>query len=285
MGEVEHYQSKEYLDDVFGKTDARPARRATYSLIFDDQLGTIEKPDWLIDGILPTRSLGVVHGQPGAGKTFLVLDWAMCVAEGHKWLGRAVQQGPVVYVLAEGWHGLNGRVSAWKMHNGVMSDDRSGVAFLGQPIRLIDPRDIMAFGDSVEATGVYPCLVVIDTLARNSTGIDENSAKEMGQIISNCDQLRQRFDCAVLLVHHSTKGGLSAPTLRGSSALNGAADTVVSVKQGEGDDQGFLVVGCEKQKDFAPFSPMKFRLVPVENSVVMSLDGHSRTIKQLEFPQ
>lgn len=282
---VEHYQDKSYLDDVFGKNPP-PVKRTVYPLVFDDQLHTIEKPDWLITGILPTRSLGVIHGQPGCCKTFLALDWGLSVAKGFDWRGRSVQQGNVVYVLAEGWHGLSSRVEAWKANNGVLSDDRSGVAFLGRPIRLIDSCDIAAFGNSIEAMGVYPTLVVVDTLARNSTGIDENSAKEMGQIISNCDLLRQRFDCAVLLVHHSTKGGLSAPTLRGSSALNGAADTVVSVKKDEADPS-LTLVGCEKQKDYAPFPLMRFRLAPVGNSVVLVPDGKASTFKQeaLEFPE
>src|SRR2546422_8198989 len=34
----------------------------------------------------------------GGGKTFVSLDWALCIATGKPWRGRAVKRGPVVYV-------------------------------------------------------------------------------------------------------------------------------------------------------------------------------------------
>jgi RecA-family ATPase len=158
------------------------------------------------------------------------------------------------------------------------------VAFLGKPIRLLESEDIVDFGDSVEATGVTPALVVIDTLARNAVGLDENSAMDMGRLVGSCDSLRNRFDATVLLVHHSTKGGNGfAPRLRGSGALEGACDMIAVVKE----DGEHIALACEKQKEGAPFKKMKFLLHPVGNSVVLLAEGKTgKQAKQdeLDFP-
>ncbi len=75
-----------------------------------------------------------------------------------------------------------------------------------------------------------PVLVIIDTLARSAVGVEENSAKEMGGFIGACDALRMALQTSVLVVHHTGKSG----DIRGSTALYGAADSVLSVKNNDG---------------------------------------------------
>jgi hypothetical protein len=63
-------------------------------------------PMFLIEGLIEERGLAVLYSLPKLGKTFIVLDWCLCVATGRPWLGRPVIKGPVVYVCAEGVGGL-----------------------------------------------------------------------------------------------------------------------------------------------------------------------------------
>ena len=43
-------------------------------------------PRWIVRGVIPERSLGVVFGASGSGKTFLVLDLAATVSrKGMRW--------------------------------------------------------------------------------------------------------------------------------------------------------------------------------------------------------
>jgi AAA domain len=68
--------------------------------------------------------------------------------------------------------------------------------------------------------------VVLDTLARCMVGADENSAKDCGIAVDSITRLLSHTPegRGVLLgVHHAGKDG---KTLRGSSAFEGAADTV-----------------------------------------------------------
>jgi len=256
------------VDDVMPKEPYTPSR-TVYQLTWDDELRQLKKPEWLIENVLPATGLGILYGEPGCGKTFLALDWAFSVAHGLPWLGHKSQQGEVVYVCSEGWLGVRERVTAWKEAHGLTDNDRSGVAFLGRSIRLYDPADVEHFGDAIAELGSIPSLIVIDTLARNAAGLEENSAKDMGQVISMCDSLRARFACAVLLVHHSSKNP-ERRTPRGSSVLTGAADVIVGLTR---DEHGYITIFCEKQKDTAPFRKRTVRMVPVKNSVILELSG------------
>ncbi|MCB0862617.1 MAG: AAA family ATPase [Solirubrobacterales bacterium] len=53
-----------------------------------EALQGLEPPEYLVDGHLVARSSNVLYGQPGAGKSFLALDWALCVATGTDWIAR-----------------------------------------------------------------------------------------------------------------------------------------------------------------------------------------------------
>jgi len=110
-------------------------------------------------------------------------------------------------------------------------------------------------------------LVIIDTLARCMAGGDENSARDMGRLIQSADMIRDLTSAAVLLVHHTNKSGESE---RGSTALRGAVDTLLSLKKSE---SGIITLTCEKQKDGAPFQPIEMVFEERLESVILRSRG------------
>ena len=68
------------------------------------------EPEYLVDGLIPKVGLGVIAGNPKAGKSFFALQLACCVATGKPFLGREVQQGSVLYLALED---SRGRIS-WR---------------------------------------------------------------------------------------------------------------------------------------------------------------------------
>jgi RecA-family ATPase len=189
------------------------------------------------------------------------------MASGKDWHRWEAVNGPSVYVASEGFLGLSRRVNAWKSFHDMPRLDRCGVAFMGTSLRLIDPENVKRF--TAEIAEKEPALVVIDTLARNTAGMEENSAKEMGQAVSGCDYIREQLGSTVLVIHHSGKTTPDSPKprLRGSSALNGAADIIISAQM-----EGFNVtLRCDKCKEAARFQPITMSLLPVEDSLVLTL--------------
>ena len=59
-------------------------------------------------------------------------------------------------------------------------------------------------------------LPIFGLLARVAVGKDENSARDMGEIVAAAEALRRSFDASILLIHHTRKDGGSE---RGSSAF------------------------------------------------------------------
>jgi hypothetical protein len=173
----------------------------------------------------------------------------------------------VVYVAAEGVAGLSPRIRAWKHTHGV--EGAAGVSFITTAANVMDKSDCDALLNALTKLPQPPALIVIDTLARCLIGGDENSAKDIGLAIAGIDRLRTALRCAALLVHHS---GKNSDTERGSSALRGAADTMLALsKDGNG-----IVLRCDKDKNAAVFADMKLKLVVVdlngcESSCVLAL--------------
>jgi RecA-family ATPase len=230
--------------------------------------------EWLIEGIYPASALLCVYGAPGAGKSFLTLDHALSIAAGLDWQGRPVQQGPVVYLAAEGLSGLPNRVRAWQLAH--PDADLTDFFIVPQTVNLRsyadkversrEGTDVDMLHNTVDSLDRPPVLIVVDTLARSLVGGDENSAQDMGWAIGACDNLRETYGCAVLVVHHSTKSGAGE---RGSGALRGACDTMAELTQ----DSGVVSLKCSKQKDAAAFPTHTFSFQQQGPSTVLKLES------------
>lgn len=211
--------------------------------------------EWLVDGVIPDGGLAVLYGRPGSGKSFAALSLAYHVATGLEWLSRPVRGGDVVYLAAEGLRGLRARVEALSGFHGGNAERLFVVA---QPVRFMRHEEVESLAETIAAREIRPRLVIIDTLARTMPGGDENTQRDVSQWVAGVDLLRQRFGCAVLVLHHSLKDGSG---YRGSSALEGAADTML-----EWGSSGFR---CEKQKDAESGWTLEAGLQPFGESLVL----------------
>ena len=237
--------------------------------ISDADMENLPPPPYLIEHVLPAGALAALVGGPGGGKTFVALDMAFCVATGTPWLGHPVQQGPVAYVMAEGTGGLPQRLRAWKIAHSI--EGQAGVFFQRGPVQLLHAGEVQALLAALEQLPATPVLIVIDTLARCFVPGDENSAQDMGRFIAGADAIRAATGATVLVVHHT---GWETSRERGSTALRGAADTVMMIQRLPKDAS--LRLTCEKQKDAEPFEPVGLWLQVVELQ-----DGQASCVVQL----
>lgn len=221
-----------------------------------EDLRNLPSPTWLINEILPARGFCVLYGHSGVGKTFAALDMALSIATGLNWHGRDCKVGPVIYLLAEGQDGLDGRVSAWEIQN-KMKVEIAGFITAGP--QLLAGAEYNQLIELIKKQECPPSIVVIDTLARHTAGADENSQKEMGLLVRAVDEIIKTFACAVLLVHHTGKGQAKKAHAqeRGSSVIRGAADTMIFVSS---PSKGLIRIECDKQKESQSFAPLTLQL-------------------------
>lgn len=179
---------------------------------------------WLVRDVVPADSLAALFGPSASGKSFLALDLCAAIAGGCEWFGRCVTAAPVVYVALEGEAGLSKRAKAWSARNRRALPN--GLRFITQPFDLRNPSDVDDLAHAVLAGGGAH-LLVIDTLNRAAPGADENSSRDMSEIIENLKALKDRIGGAVLVVHHTGKD--SSKGLRGHSSLFAALDAAVEV--------------------------------------------------------
>lgn len=254
------------LSRLFGAESLNGSGRAAaarFRLLSDRDLETLPDPTYLIDGVLPAAANVTLYGPSGEGKSFLALDWALSIAGGlESWMGRRVHPGPVIYLTAEGTTGLKVRRQAWGFANRVR--DPVDIRYICDAVQLLELTDTAALLAAIEeAMPEPPVLIVLDTLARCMVGGDENLVKDVSRAIASTDLLRRRTGATVLLVHHSQKQG---DLERGSSALRGAQDVMLSLK----NDDGALVLESTKVKDGPPLERMLLQLLPVLGSCVIT---------------
>lgn len=210
-------------------------------------------PVWLIKRILPKADLGVLYGETGSGKSFMVLDMLLAIARGVPWRDRKTVQGQVTYICAEGAGGLNNRLKAYSQQHKI---DLATVPF--RPItrdvsNLLNDLDYSALAKQINAEGGAD-LIVIDTLAQTTPGGSENSSDDMGKAISHCRGLAKITGAMVLVIHHAGKN--LAAGARGWSGLKAAADVELCVERT--DSIRFMHV--TKAKDAGDFEKFGFKL-------------------------
>lgn len=223
------------------------------------ELLNLPAPTWLVDKVIPAGGAIALWGMPGAAKSFIAIDVAMCVATGREWNGHAVESGFVVYVSAEGGAGIGKRARAWLQANGLSARE-ANIAWLVESLHVgLGSDQLEAFCDRLE-TEVRrdPTLIIIDTLARCFEG-DENLQEDMNHFVAGVDLLRKRFSCTVLVVHHSRLDGTRE---RGSSSFQGAMDMMMSAEK----DSERIVITCRKQKDDEEFEDIELELVKVDGT-------------------
>jgi len=213
-----------------------------FRLLHADKLDDMPPIRWLIQDEIPENSLVLLFGPSGVGKSFQALDYALRVAQGTA----------VVYIAAEGALGYGARKRAWCVHHAKSAGQ---LYFIPEAPNLLNSTEVEALIALIAP--VQPTLVVVDTLARCMVGGDENSARDMGQFVASCDQIRHTTGATTLVVHHTGKSGLSE---RGSSALRAASDQVISISS----EDGLIRLVCEKAKDQREFPPRLLRLVLVK---------------------
>ena len=189
----------------------------------------------LIPGVLRVGHKMLIAGPSKAGKSFLLINLCISIAEGIEWLGMQCKQGRVLYVNLE----LDG--------DSCFHRFREIYRKLGIEPRHLDCLQIWNLrGHAVPMNRLAPLLiqrfreqhyeaVIIDPIYKVITG-DENNATEMSQFCAYFDKVATDLGVAVIYCHHHSKGAVgkyanAADRSSGSGVFARDPDAILDLSQ------------------------------------------------------
>lgn len=245
-----------------------PLRALTVQELFDRPL-----PQYVIDQWFPDTGLIQIVGHPGTLKTFFALHASLAIASGlTNFFGYTITQTrqPVLYIAAEGGGAFQYRIRAWCHEHEI---DPLDLLFriIPLPLNLRDEnvqKDLTALVSEMK-----PILIIVDTLSRCTPGAEENSAKDMGEVVNFCTVLQRPERTTVAFIHHPPKAATTNGGGRGSGVVFGAIDTQIELTTESEEDEAVIdtrnvTVKCTKQKDDQRPLPLELQgcVTPVRNS-------------------
>ena len=192
---------EEWLDWVQDMADDLPAF-SDFDEVSKD-LPALAPP--LINGVLRQGHKLLISGPSKAGKSFLLIELALAVKEGAKWIDFDCAEGNVLYVNLEidpasFFH----RVADVYEKLDIPHTDRNHLYIWNLRGDSI-PMDKLAPIIIRRAKDEKLKLVIIDPIYKVITG-DENSAGDMAKFCNNFDRICKNLGVSVAYVHHHSKG-------------------------------------------------------------------------------
>lgn len=188
----------------------------------------------LIQGLLREGHKMLIAAPSKAGKSFLLQELAVCIAEGRPWLGHPVRQGRVLYVNLE----LDA-ISC--KHRFADIYDAMGGGTHGDDVLVLNLR-----GRSVPLDKLAPTLIrryrdrglkamILDPIYKVITG-DENAASDMALFCNLFDSIATECGCAMVYSHHFSKGAAgkysnAADRASGSGVFSRDPDAILAMSE------------------------------------------------------
>lgn len=183
----------------------------------------IRPPEWLVRNIWQAGTYGIIAGEPKTYKSVQATDLALSVASGVPFLNSfpVEQTGAVLYIQEEnGKQTVQDRVHKIAAAKGIFAMQHVPIYFINNAGLNFQTKQSRALLEqSIEQ--LNPKLVILDPVYMLFGNVDENSAKEVGDILRWLTSLRNKYGCGLLLCHHYNKGTGSTNATRGGQRIRG----------------------------------------------------------------
>lgn len=195
------------------------------------------EPKWIVPGLI-TTGLTILAGRPKLGKSWLALQMAVGVGAGGQVLGRAVEQGKVLYLaLEDNERRIQDRLR--KQHASIHAqlDFHFEWSYLteGGAADLITAVDQHGYN-----------LVIVDTISRALGKTDQMDQADMNVALGSLQRLAISREIALLLVDHHRKSasdvGDVIDDVMGATSKASVADAALGLYRKRGEKTATLRV-------------------------------------------
>lgn len=187
----------------------------------------------IIDGLLREGEVMNVIASPKTGKSWLILGWAKAISEGQAFLNLRTHQRRVLILDNE----LHRETLARRIHK-VCGREDDMLAEMPAGLFVLPRRgmnnDLFHIANALihELKAKQIGVLILDALYRmfpTSAPFSENSNADMTTLYNELDRIATEANCAIIAVHHASKGDQSQKAVTdggsGAGAISRAADT------------------------------------------------------------
>jgi len=188
----------------------------------------------IIDGLLNIGEVAVLSASPKVGKSFALLQAALCVGTGTKWLGKFPCRKGMVLVIDNELATREYRARAKAMERAMNLNPTEVALTVSHCILDGDGRSIFEIEHALESevgTAVGGVIVFDSLYQFLPSGCDENSNKDMREVLNAFRRIAKRHQCGCLIAHHKNKGiqvkRATVDLAAGAGVIGRAANTLM----------------------------------------------------------
>lgn len=192
----------------------------------------IEEVQWLWYPYIPYGKLTIIHGDPGEGKTTLILRLAALLSQGESLPCDDRPQEPVKIIYQTAEDGLGDTIKPRLLAGDADCAQIKVIDETEASLTLLDERVEQAISE----TGAR--VMILDPVqAYVGTGVDMNRANEVRTVLAQLSRIAEKYKCAMILVGHLNKAQGTKSQYRGLGSIDFQAAA-----------RSVLIVGRVKEK-------------------------------------
>ena len=205
-----------------------------------------ESVEWLLYPFIPYGKITIIQGDPGEGKTTLVLQIIARLTKGESIIDEDAKPPiNVIYQTAE--DGLGDTIKPRLVEADADCSKVLVIDDKDAPLTMLDVR----LEKAISETGAR--LVVLDPIQGFlGADVDMHRANEIRPVMKHIAELAEKYRCAIVLIGHMNKCGMGKSAYRGLGSIDfqAAARSVLIV--GRIKDEPEIRVVCQIKSSLAP---------------------------------
>lgn len=184
--------------------------------------------EWVWDGYIERKTLTILHGDGGTGKSILAGHLARAITNGGICLGHQTTQGNVLIIDAENpLDEITRRLHALDFAHAPMTR----IAYYRASDPVLGDTTHVDTGTLANVITLHQSSVVILDSQRGVWAGDEREANEIRPLYRRLQALAEHLNCSIIIIHHDRRTG----NFSGSSDIHNSADTRLHLERPDAD--------------------------------------------------